>query len=351
MLAIAALASASSGAAQVETGKPASEPGENAVTAMSTAANDCPERYLILHPEPSLQEAFANEIAVDLAAELQQRSIALCKVQRSDVPPLALVTLRQTEALLGIELVDRMTRKRVQRDLSLSKIPEAGRALAAAIAVDELLRASWAELTMKTSREQAERPAPEPVPEPTSLLEPRITPRQEQPARWGAATIALGYGHGPESWDALLVGANLSLWPRSWLWLQLGIFGLRTRTVDAPLGKLSARGMLAELTLGGCPWNGRRLFACAGVRAGAERVAFRAEADQALASARNRGAAGAYLQGVTALGMALGHHLLLAAELALGGPLQQVVATDGDTHLLGTRGPLWTMSLGFGVTP
>ena len=107
---------------------------------------------------------------------------------------------------------------------------------------------------------------------------------------------------------------------------------------------------MAEVTAGGCPWNDRRLFACAGVRTGIDYVAFKARADQPLAEALDRSATGAHLQGVAALGLALSQLFLLTTEVGLGGPLQEVVATDGDRRLLGTRGPLWTLSLGLGVT-
>ena len=115
--------------------QPSADVPGSASSTESQARDGCPERYLILRSESSLNEAFAEEIRVDLAAELQRRSIGVCVTPRAEVSPLALVTLRQAEAVLSIELDDRMTQKRVQRDLSLLKVPETGRALAAAIAV------------------------------------------------------------------------------------------------------------------------------------------------------------------------------------------------------------------------
>ena len=342
------LCSASRGAAQAPPeAAPALSPTPDAVLAPPLALDACPERYLVLQVEPTLSEALAREIAVDLTAELQTRGIGVCTGERAGTPPLARITLRQSESVLVIELDDRMTQKRVQRDLSLLKVPESGRALATAIAVDELLRASWAELTMGNARPAPEPAAPLPAPEPPP--EPYIPPRKKSRARWGALTLAAGYGHGSASWSAVLAGMNLSAWPRHWLWLQLGLFGLRTRSVDDPLGQVHARGLVAEATLGGCPWNDRRLYACAGVRGGLDYVSFQATANRSLAEALDRGATGAHLQGVAALGFALTRHLLLSTEIALGGPLQEVVATDGERRLLGTRGPLWTFTLGLGV--
>jgi hypothetical protein len=68
-----------------------------------------------------------------------------------------------------------------------------------------------------------------------------------------------------------------------------------------------------------------------------------------VAEARNPSSTGAHLAGVLAFGLALGRHFLLTAELAVGGPLQQVVATDGTERLLGTRGPTWNLGLGLGI--
>ncbi len=333
---------------EIETSAGGPQDPEAAAALPSLSADrGCPERYLVLQVEPTLSEGLAHEIGVDLSVELQARGIGVCAAQRSDVPPLALVTLRQTESVLSIELDDHMTQKRVQRDLSLLKVPESGRALAAAIAVDELLRASWAELTMGSARQIAEpAPAPRASEEP---LQPYIAPPRPR-ARWGALSISAGYSHGSASWNALLAGASLTLWPRSWLWLQVGIFGLRTSSIVLPLGKLHARGVVAEATLGVCPWNNRRLLACAGARTGVDFVAFQASANPSMAQAFDRNATGAHLQGVVALGFPLARRLLLTTELGLGGPLQEVVATDGDRPLLGTKGPLWTLSLGLGVT-
>ncbi len=313
-------------------------------------ATDCEESHLILLPDSSLDESFAREIVADLAADLSSRGISLCATSHPGVVPAAIVTLRQVEGLLVIELDDRVTHKRVQRDLSLLKVPEAGRALAAAIAVDELLRASWAELTMgKPQGVAAAPPPPSSANQDTFPREPTVTSHPRPRVGRGAVSGWLGYGHGPEAWDALLAGVNVSAWPRAWLWLQLGVFGLRTRTVETPLGTLYGRGLVVDATLGGCPWNGPRGFSCAGARGGLDWIAFEAEAKQGLAEARDLSATGAHLQGVVSLGVALGHHLLLTTEFALGGPLQQVVATDGPGRWLGTRGPMLNVGLGLGV--
>ena len=56
------------------------------------------------------------------------------------------------KATVDIEVRDAVTRKRVRRDVDLSRIPDDGRAAAIAIEADELLRASWAEIALDTAR-------------------------------------------------------------------------------------------------------------------------------------------------------------------------------------------------------
>ena len=56
------------------------------------------------------------------------------------------------KATVDIEVRDAVTRKRVRRDVDLSRIPDDGRAAAIAIEADELLRASWAEVALDTAR-------------------------------------------------------------------------------------------------------------------------------------------------------------------------------------------------------
>ena len=91
---------------------------------------------------------FAHAVRSDLRAGLAPSSIEVCEAGSTE--PLARVVLRQVDgARYSLDVTDSVTKKRLGRDLSLEKLPADGRALALAVAAEELLRASWAELALR----------------------------------------------------------------------------------------------------------------------------------------------------------------------------------------------------------
>ena len=69
-------------------------------------------------------------------------------------PPVATVTIAATQGSATVDVLDVLdvvTSKRVSRSVDLASIPADGRDLALAVAADELLRASWAELALTTA--------------------------------------------------------------------------------------------------------------------------------------------------------------------------------------------------------
>ena len=98
-----------------------------------------------------------------LRAELASRGIDLCtEIPVSGGPaPVATIELSSSpsEVSLDVEVHDAMTAKHVGREVSLRGIPPDGRPLTIALAADELLRASWAELALRSAP-----PPPRPVP-------------------------------------------------------------------------------------------------------------------------------------------------------------------------------------------
>ena len=87
-----------------------------------------------------------------LAAELASRKIALCETPSPDAPAtLAIVVVRTSSesASVAVDVRDDLTAKSLQREVALADVPVDVRALTVAVAADELLRASWAELAVK----------------------------------------------------------------------------------------------------------------------------------------------------------------------------------------------------------
>jgi hypothetical protein len=97
--------------------------------------------------------SFAEQVRSDLRAGLAPSSIDVCTAAApSGSEPLASVAIAlvaPASARYSLEVTDSVTQKRVGRDLSLERLPADGRAFALAVAAEELLRASWAELALR----------------------------------------------------------------------------------------------------------------------------------------------------------------------------------------------------------
>ena len=111
-------------------------------------------------------EAQRATVFSDLAHTLAGQGIAGCPEDvHPSGAPLASLTIEIPSddagtATVEIEVRDAVTKKRVRRDLELSRIPEDGRAPAIAIEADELLRASWAEIALDTARAREAQTSP-----------------------------------------------------------------------------------------------------------------------------------------------------------------------------------------------
>ena len=161
-----------------------------------------------------------------LGAELSARGIALC-TSRADAasPPLATVRVKagSDQVALTVEVHDAITSKQVSREVALTGLPGDSQPLAVALAADELLRASWAELALRTAPPPA---LPVPVEVTRTVREALAAPPAAAPARvhLGVGLVWEKYGRGVS-----LYGADGSLgvgWSRRFRTaLQ---FGLRT---------------------------------------------------------------------------------------------------------------------------
>ncbi len=101
----------------------------------------------------NVSPSFAAAVRSELRAGLSPSNIEVCATPPAATPePLARVTIAEVDAAkarFSLDVTDSVTQKRVGRDLALDKLPADGRALALAVAAEELLRASWAELALR----------------------------------------------------------------------------------------------------------------------------------------------------------------------------------------------------------
>jgi hypothetical protein len=127
---------------------------------------DCeaPEHWIRVRFDGVWDERMRTEVLADLRAELEG-GVVICEETGASAPPfLADVQIAapvEGRVAVQIEISDELTDKRVTRDVDLGNVTERGRDLTIALAVAELLRASWIELAIAPATEpRREVPAP-----------------------------------------------------------------------------------------------------------------------------------------------------------------------------------------------
>ncbi len=279
-----------------------------------------------------------------LRAELGSRGMDLCASSEGALAPVASVRVssRPDAVTLAVEVRDAVTDKQVSRDVALGGIPADSRPLTIALAADELLRASWAELALRTAP-----PPARPVPEAVALTVRESVPPPAQPA---ARTVQFGVGLVWEQYTngLALYGADarLGAWivPRVELALQLGLrngpsASAANGTVQPSAWSVGASGLVTLTPLES--------------RWGVDAVATLAVQRLTLTPSPSPGATGtqqsdfACLAGLGAQGsFRILPTLSLGAQVLALAPLRGVDADDGSSRFVGLSGPGWSAQLG-----
>jgi hypothetical protein len=279
-----------------------------------------------------------------LRAELASRGLELCTDEGGPSPPVAAVRVssRPDAVTLAVEVRDAVTNKQVMRDVALAGIPADGRPLTVALAADELLRASWAELALRTAPPPA-RSVPEPV---ASIVRDSVP----SPAARRAPIVQLGVGFAWEQYarGMTLYGADarLGAWivPRVELALELGLRNGPTATatdgtVKPDAWSLGAAGIVT-LTPPDGPWR-------------LDGVAVLSVERLTLAPSPVAGATGAEQSGYAVLaGLGPQGSFAVLPALRVGVralallPLRGVDAEDAGARFVGIEGPGWAAQLG-----
>lgn len=129
-------------------------------------------------------------VCEEAAGSQSEKSAALVKVAL------------QNENRVRIEVDDALTNKTVARDIRLQDPDDNASALIVAVAVDELLRATWAELSIK-------QPPPESTPAPTQSPPPSAPGAESEDARLPAHRVALEGAMDAFVRGSVLFGANI----------------------------------------------------------------------------------------------------------------------------------------------
>jgi hypothetical protein len=95
---------------------------------------------------------FERAVLSDLDAGLSGRGLSACLDDATAArPPAAIVNVSgnpSSDESLDVEVRDAVTKKRVSREIDLQRVPSDGRPFAVALAIDELVWATWAELAL-----------------------------------------------------------------------------------------------------------------------------------------------------------------------------------------------------------
>jgi hypothetical protein len=276
---------------------------------------------------------FAEAVRSDLRAGLSPSSIDVCAAAaQNGAEPLARVSIEQVglgSARYSLEVTDSVTHKRVGRDLSLEKLPADGRAFALAVAAEELLRASWAELALRGVHS----PQTAAPPEVRAIVE-NAERRPRAPSRFLALGARLAFERflgGQTHYGADLFGvAPLGE-------VAAGLFAVGARRAlseSAPHGSIGGSALSAELGLSLMFLRRGGLDLGAFVSERLLRVSFEPEASVGSAASARSGLA---LTSRVGLGLAFGSPGLLRSYTALGAglPLKSFSASDGGQTVTG----------------
>jgi hypothetical protein len=278
---------------------------------------------------------FSERVLSDLRAGLATRGIDACPESEGHGEPLASVKIASTtgpSVAVALEIRDAVTEKRVMRDVDLARVPEDGRAFAIAIAVDELVWASWAEIAL--AKRTRKKPRRAPPPEVVRGVENALPERKEPGTRLGVRGAFEHFGGGQTH-----LGADATaLFPfteRVGLELALGL--RQGKRVNAEHGHvLSSAAMLGAMLrvtlLRALPLE---LSLFAGPRAGLARFRGRAAPD-----ARGTELSGLvlYARGGAVAGARVLGPLWLEASGGAGAPLRGLEARDEGHKVSGVSG-------------
>ncbi len=190
---------------------------------------------------------FSDAIRAELRAGLLPSNIDVCVAAPGlAAEPLANVIIElvdERSARYRLDVTDSVTKKRVARDLTLDKLPLDGRALALAVAAEELLRASWAELALRGAH-SAQTAAP---PEVRAVVEKSAT--VPEPPRFNAFGARLAFEHftGGQTHYGADLFAQLPVGRVAAVLIALG--ARRALSEESAHGVIEASGLAAETAL------------------------------------------------------------------------------------------------------
>jgi len=295
-------------------------------------------------------EGFAEKVLADLRAGLTARGIDACLDANGSTPepPLANVRVAGLDArsvAVVLDIRDAVTEKRVSRDVDLATVPADGRAFAVAIAIDELVWASWAEIALTRKQHPPPKKPARTVPREVVEGVTSELPRRGAPWRLGARFALEHYTAG----ETLLGGDAVILLPIAAEFALDFELGARAGlTTSAPDGQIrsSAFGGGAGLRYAFLRGRAGELGATLGVRAAF--VRFRAEAEPGIDAMELSGLT-LFARGGAFTNLRVAGPLAFDAAVGAGAPLRALEATDAGKVVTGVSGAELWGTFGFTV--
>jgi hypothetical protein len=276
------------------------------------------------------------EVRADLRASLRERGLALVDTDERPEGVLATILIEAPSLdrpVARIEIDDRVSEKQVEREISLGRDPPDTWSVVLAASADELLRASWVELTMI----DAPPPAITPPPEVERAARESIAPEGQPDGPVGVTIAAAVEGY---LGGAVLAGGDLgvTLYPSDVLGIDLALVGRGLVPATSSFGGLDATAFGGDLgaRVSLLPRVGMlRLELLFGLRA--MLVEWRpSAASDAIATAAE--AFVLIARGGVRVGLALPGQLHVALAFTAGAPMMAAVAADARGNIAGIEG-------------
>jgi hypothetical protein len=291
-------------------------------------------------PPAPFDAAFRTLLVAQLGAGLEARHIELCAAPGTPAAGAASeIALSSAPGdVVTVAVRDAITGKRLAREVPLASVPRDARPLTVALAIDELLRASWVELAL------ADAPASErAIPREIAALVPPTANAARRPWDLGAALAAEHFGAGTMQTGVDVIGRAAPT-PQVFVHVALGLRGgttahatdgdVRSTALDADIG--------VDLVV---PPRARRWEIALAVDGRLIRARFSgqpridARGDDAAATAIYLGVGP---RGSVRLTRAFG----LSLTGSFGAPVHAVDVYDGTARVAGLSGPLLSLALG-----
>jgi hypothetical protein len=310
--------------------------------------------------EVPFDAVFRVQLIAQLRAGLSARHIELCTTEGGSPAQLdaaSEISLIEAEGpALTVAVSDAITGKRLARDLDLRRIPPDARPLTVALAVEELLRASWVELTLRDQPEGA--PAvpreisesvsaalgPPPHDRPNSAQAALVSPTGEHTA-WelGAGFAGERFGGGLAQVGVDVVGRISPIFP---LVLHAGL-GLRSGvSIPAADGVVRWTGVNAAVGAQVALTPRAARFAVHLLGGGLLTRATFSGDPHADARGHDESATAVYVNAGLRGAIRLTPSFGLSLAGGVGVPLHTVQVLDGDSRVAGLSGPLLFSQVG-----